>query len=46
MVTSMRVFGAIVQISTLSVLDARKQLALSDAIAAQLVGHDHPRRIM
>jgi hypothetical protein len=29
---SMRVFGSIIQISALSVLDARKQLTLSDAI--------------
>ena len=38
---SMRVFGSIVQISALSVLDARKQLTRSDAIAAQLIGNDH-----
>jgi hypothetical protein len=31
---SMRVLGPIVQISALSVLDARKQLTLSDAVAA------------
>jgi hypothetical protein len=42
----MGVLGAIVQILALSVLDARKQLTLSDAVAAQLVGHDHPRRIL
>ena len=27
-------------------LDARKQLTLSDAIAAQLVGHNHPWLIL
>jgi hypothetical protein len=30
----------------LSVLDAGKQLTLSDAIAPQLVRHDHPRHIL
>ena len=34
--------GSTVQISPLSVLNAGKQLALSDAIAPQLVGHDAP----
>ena len=43
---SMRVLGPIVQISALSMLDARKQLTLSDAIASQFVGHDHPRHIL
>ena len=42
----MRVLGPIVQISALSVLDAGKQLTLSDAIAPQLVGHDHPRHVL
>jgi hypothetical protein len=28
------------------VFDARKQLTLSDAIAPQLVGHNHPRLIL
>jgi hypothetical protein len=42
----MRVLGSIIQISALSVLDAGKQLTLSDAIAPQLVGHDHPRHIL
>ena len=41
----MRVLGPIVQISALSVLDAGKQLTLSDAIAPQRVGHDHSRPI-
>jgi hypothetical protein len=41
----MRVLGPIVQISALSVLDAEKQMTLSDAIAPQLVGHGHPRYI-
>ena len=27
-------------------LDVRKQLTLSDAIASQLVGHDHPRLVL
>ena len=35
----MRVLGPIVQISALSVLDAAKQLTLSDAMAPQLLGH-------
>ena len=43
---STRVLGSIIQISALSVFDVRKQLTLSDAIAAQLVGHDHPRFIL
>ena len=43
---SMRVLGPIVQISALSVLDAGKQLTLSDAIAPQRVGHDHPGYIL
>ena len=43
---SVRVLGPIVQISALSVLDAGKQMTLSDAIALQLVGHDYPRYIL
>ena len=43
---SMRVLGPIVQISALSVLNAGKQLTLSDTMAPQLVGHDHPRYIV
>ncbi len=39
---TMRVPGPIIQISTLSMFDAGKQLTLSNAIAPQLVGHDHP----
>jgi hypothetical protein len=42
---SMRVLGTIVQISALSVLDTGKQLTPSDAIAPQLVGHDHPGNV-
>ncbi len=42
----MRVPGPNVQVSALSVLDAGKQLTPSDAIAAQLVGHDHPRDVL
>ena len=42
----MRVLRPIVQISALPVLDAGKQLTLSHAIAAQFVGHDHPRHIL
>ena len=38
---TMRVLGPIIQISTLSMFDAGKQLTLSNAIAPQLVGHDH-----
>jgi hypothetical protein len=43
---SMRVFSPIIQISALSVLDVRKQLTLGDAVAPQLVSHNHPRLIM
>jgi hypothetical protein len=39
----MRVLRPIVQILDLSVLDARKQLTLSDAIAPQFAGHNLPR---
>jgi len=42
----MGVFSPIIQITALPVFHTRKQLALSDAIAAQLVGHDHPRHIL
>ena len=42
----MRVLGAIVEIAALSVLDAGKQMALLDAVASQLVGHEHPRLIL
>jgi hypothetical protein len=42
----MRVLRPIVQISTLPVLDAGKQLTLSDAVAPQLVGYDHPRHVL
>jgi hypothetical protein len=41
----MRVLGSIIQISALSVLDAGEQLTLSNAVAPQLVRHDHPRHI-
>ena len=40
------VFGSVIQISALSVLHIGKQFALSNAIAPQLVGHDHPRHIL
>jgi hypothetical protein len=43
---SMRVLGSIIQISALPMLDAREQLSLSDTIAPQLIGHDHPRFIL
>ena len=42
----MRVFRAIVQISTLSVFNLRKQLAPRHAMASQFIGHDHARRIL
>ncbi len=42
----MRILRFIVQISALSVLYAGKQLALSDAIAPQLIGHDHSGHIL
>jgi hypothetical protein len=41
-----RVLGPIMQISALPMLDGGKQLTLSDAVAPQLVGHDHPRDIL
>ena len=43
---TMRVFRAIVQISALSMFSLWKQLALSRAVAWQLIGHDHARRIL
>jgi hypothetical protein len=42
----MRVLGPIIQRSALSVLHAGKQLTPGDAVASQLVGHDHPRHIL
>ena len=42
----MRVLRPVIQISTLSVLDAGKQLTLSNPIAARLVGRDHPRDVV
>ena len=42
----MGVLGAIVQISALSMFDTRKQTALSDPVASQLVSHDHSRHIL
>ena len=41
----MRVLGTIVQILRLAVDHRRHQLAVSDAVAGQLVGHQHTRRI-
>jgi hypothetical protein len=43
---TMRVFGAIVQISALSMFCFWKQLALSHAVASQLIGHDHAGHIL
>ena len=43
---TVRVFGAIVQISALSMFGLWKQLALSHAVASQLIGHDHARYIL
>ena len=43
---TMRVFRAIVQISALSMFGLWKQLALSHAVASQLIGHDHARHIL
>ena len=43
---TMRVFRAIVQISALSMFSLWKQLALSHAVASQLIGHDHARHIL
>jgi hypothetical protein len=42
---SMWVFSAVVQISALPMPNLRKQLALSHAVASQLIGHDHARYI-
>src|SRR5215469_11237037 len=42
----MRILRRIIQIPALSVLDAGKQVTLSDAVAPQLVGHDHPRHVL
>lgn len=43
---TMRILDPIIEVSALSVLDTGKQLTLSNAIALQLVGHDHPRLIL
>jgi hypothetical protein len=42
----MRVLGPIVQILALPVLNVGKQVAPGDAVAAQFVGHDHPRHVL
>jgi hypothetical protein len=42
----MRVLGPIIQVAALPMLNLGEQLAVSDAIAAQLVGHDDPRLIL
>ena len=42
----MRVLGPIIQVAALPMLNVGKQLAMSDAIAAQLVGHDDARLIL
>jgi len=41
-----RVLGPIIQISAFPMLDAGKQLTLRNAVASQLVGHDHPRHVL
>jgi hypothetical protein len=43
---SMGILRPIVQISTLPVLDAGKQVTLGHALAPQLVGHDDPRHLL
>ena len=43
---TMRVLSPIVQVSALPVLNVGKQVALGDAVAAQFVGHDHPRHVL
>lgn len=43
---AMRVFRPIIQIAALPVLDVRKQLTPSDAVAPQCVGYDHSRNIL
>ena len=43
---TMRVLRAIVKISALSMFGLWKQLALSHAVALQLIGHDHARHIL
>ena len=42
----MRVLGPIVQILGSAMLDRGQHLAVSDAVAGQLVGNDHPRHIL
>ena len=41
-----RHLGPVVEVAALPMLDARQDLALSRAVAAQLVGHDHPRYVL
>jgi hypothetical protein len=42
----MRILGAIVQISALTMFDLGKQLAPGHAVAPQIIGHDHARDIL
>ena len=42
----MRNLGPVVKVAALPVLDARQDLASGSAVAAQLVGHDHPWDIL
>ena len=39
-------FGSVIEISTLSVLDVGKHLTLRHTVASQLVGDDHPRLVL
>jgi hypothetical protein len=41
----MRILSAIIQVATLTVLDIRQKLALSDAIAPQSIGDESARHI-
>ena len=41
----MGVFGAVVQVATLSMLHARQDLLLGGAIAGELIGDEHARDV-
>src|SRR4051794_28801617 len=41
-----RYLGPVVDIAALAMLDAGQDVALCGAVAAQLVGHDHPRNVL
>ena len=41
----MRHLGSVVEVSALAMLDTGQDLPLRRAVAAQLIGHDHPRHV-